>query len=162
MSSQKQAWTVAVLPSVGERRKCVVSLEMHQREGRSEEMSSSFHLLNFERGNIHTLQLVLELTSPPLCQSLSHTYTRQYTSLTHSISAPKLAILFPHVPPDKHINAEAHSKIIQREKVLPGTFFISLIPSSLSACEKGNKTKKGCFNTALQPKGTFFSCNTLL
>lgn len=66
-------------------------------------MSSSFYLLNSERENIHTLHLMLELASLSplsLCQSLSLTHTHQYTSVTHLISATKLATIFPHIPPE--------------------------------------------------------------
>lgn len=65
-------------------------------------MSSSFYLLNSERENIHTLHLMLELASlsPPFTQSVSLSHTHQYTSVTHLISATKLATIFPHIPPE--------------------------------------------------------------
>lgn len=65
-------------------------------------MSSSFYLLNSERENIHTLHLMLELASlsPPFTLSVSLSHTHQYTSVTHLISATKLATIFPHIPPE--------------------------------------------------------------
>lgn len=97
---------------------------------------------------------------PFLSLSFPNWHTHTHTSVTHLISATKLATIFPHVPPENTFLL----KLIQNNSVRESAYWHLLYQFNnfitLCLC-KGNASKKGCFNTALQPKGTFLSCNIL-
>ncbi len=108
-------------------------------------MSSSFYLLNSERENIHTLLLMLEPTSLSLSLSThTHTHTHQHTSVTHLISATKLATIFPHDPPENTLML----KLIQNNSARKSAYrhllyqFNNFIALCLCKGNRGKKKKK--------------------